>query len=70
MDVSDLPGPAIILPSHTPTGCTLHVFEGETTIRVSPIRIANGDWPPAMLFDTAYAFVALGTLDIEGAAVL
>ncbi|KZT63137.1 hypothetical protein DAEQUDRAFT_770878 [Daedalea quercina L-15889] len=74
MDVSDVPGSAHT-PTHTSTGCTLHIFEGDIIIGASlqwvliesgsQVRIADKAWPPAVLFDAVYASLALKTFSVK-----
>ena len=71
MDVADVPLPGNTSDVRAPatTRCTVHVFEdscvlGATPDRVfvesgSTLRIADSDWPPAVLFDAGYAVAVL-----------
>ncbi|KAH8093141.1 hypothetical protein BXZ70DRAFT_1079415 [Cristinia sonorae] len=65
--------------AHMPpaTSCTVHLFQGDSTLggtsgRVSlelgsPVRIADTDWPPAVLFDAVCASIVLKSFGIKKA---
>ena len=77
MDVADvpLPGntPAVRVPATT--RCTVHVFTDCSVLSVTPegvglesgstLRIADEDWPPAVLFDAGYAALILETFGVK-----
>ena len=77
MDVADVPLPGNTPDVRAPatTRCTVHVFEdscvlGATPDRVfvesgSTLRIADEDWPPAVLFDAGYAALVLKTFGVK-----
>ncbi|KAI0718599.1 hypothetical protein C8T65DRAFT_638589 [Cerioporus squamosus] len=75
---SDVPGPGNIPdPIVPPTRCTVHVFQGNIDLGLtprpervivesgSPVRIADVDWPPPVLFDATYASLVLKMFGIR-----
>ncbi|TFK86091.1 hypothetical protein K466DRAFT_663995 [Polyporus arcularius HHB13444] len=73
---SDVPGPGNVPdPTVAPARCTAHVFDGPIVLGAtpqrtivesgSPVRIADRDWPPPILFDVTYASLVLKTFGVQ-----
>ena len=77
MGVADVPLPENAPDVRAPatTRCTVHVFEDSCVLAATPdrvfvesgstLRIADEDWPPAVLFDAGYAALVLKTFGVK-----
>ena len=77
MDVADVPLPENAPDVRAParTRCTVHVFGDSCVLGATPdavvvesgstLRIADEDWPPAVLFDAGYAALVLKTFGVK-----
>ena len=77
MDVADVPLPGNTPDVRAPATmrCTVHVFEDSHVLGATPdavivesgstLRVADEDWPPAVLFDAGYAALVLKTFGVK-----